>query len=182
MAKKTYYNVVDNVVENIVIFDGEPPWEPRGGIYVDGTDKERVEIGYIYDPETELFSESVSNNIYLHTNLSGGDGIDPIGITNDGIESISILATFRTGEDSESDVITSINSSWRVTIRNKNNDIYDIVNVTFTNGVVSFNYTTTSSPDICSIVESDFEDVTIGETTYEIKLIGNTTFKVYRSL
>jgi hypothetical protein len=121
-------------------------------------------------------------DIYLHVTLTDGDGKDPIGIQNDGIDTMNVFATFRQTEDPLSSIITTIdNQEWRVTIKDiTTNSIYDIVNIIFIEGVLNINYTTTNIPAICVILEDDFEIITISEQQYKINLVGNTKFKVFR--
>lgn len=121
--------------------------------------------------------------LFIHLAMSGGDGRDPIGIRNNGIDALNVVATFRESENPSSPVITAIDGvSWRITVRNAKGDIYDIVDVAFAAGVASFAYTTDNKPDVCQILESDFEQIEIGGTTYTLKLIGDNIFKVYRQL
>ena len=123
-----------------------------------------------------------NNYLYIHIGMADGDGLDPIGIINNGTDKITITATFRSGTEPNSSVITAVTGmSWRVSIRN-NVDIYDIIMIPFINGVATVNYTTTGLPGICSISESDLEQITVGDTIYVLKIIGDTTFKVYRTL
>lgn len=122
------------------------------------------------------------NHLCIHLAMTDGDGREPLGIKNNGVDALGIVATFRQSEDPASPIITAVNMAWRVTIRNEAGLIYDIVDVSFVEGVASFSYTTTGAPDICGILESDFEPYDLGGTIYEFKLIGNATFKVYRQL
>jgi hypothetical protein len=123
------------------------------------------------------------SELFIHLGMTDGDGREPLGIKNNGTDILGIVATFRQSADPVSPVIEAITGlSWRVTIRNEAGRIYDIVDVAFVNGVASFNYTTTGNPDICSIRESDFDQIELGGTTYVLKLVGDSTFKVYRQL
>jgi hypothetical protein len=123
------------------------------------------------------------DRLFIHLAMTGGDGRDPIGIQNNGIDALNVVATFRQSESPSSAVITAIDgASWRITVRNAKGDVYDIVDVAFTAGVASFAYTTNNKPDVCRILEADFEQIEISGTTYQLKLIGDSTFKVYRQL
>ena len=120
-------------------------------------------------------------NIYLHVSLSGGDSKVPIGLKNDGVQTLVVTATFRSGELPTSDVLTIIDATeWRVNIRNSEGAIYDIVNIIFNAGISTFNYTTTNYATVCEIVESDFEVVELVDATYNIKLVNPVIFKVFR--
>jgi len=139
--------------------------------------------GVFYKPEPGSPGET-PNYLFLHIDLSDGDGIDPIGMLNNGIDTISIAAAFRETEDPASAVLTVINGMWRVVIRDSDNLVYDIIGVNFTNGESNFQYTTSNKAAICTIKESDLNAIPIvmGETTYKIKLVNPVTFKVYRVL
>jgi len=122
--------------------------------------------------------------LYLHITLTDGDGIDPIGMLNDGVDAISISAAFRQTADPASAVLTMITGMWRVVIRDSDNLVYDIIGVEFINGVASFPYTSTNRPAICKLHESDLNalPIIIGETEYKIVLVNPVEFKVYRTL
>jgi len=123
------------------------------------------------------------NYLYIHLAMTGGDGRDPIGIHNDGIDAMNVVATFRETEDPASPVIEAVDGvSWRITVRNHVGSVYDIVDVAFMAGIASFAYTTENNPDVCCILESDFEQIELGGITYTLKLIGDSSFKVYRQL
>ena len=138
-------------------------------------------------------------DVYLHITLTDGDGKLPIGIKNDGIDTVNVFATFRQTEDPTSPVITAIdNVEWRVTIRevtirevtdtnyipgmpiSTTGPVYDIVNIIFIQGVLNFNYMTTNKAAICNIIEEDFEILTMGENQFKMNIVGDTTFKVFR--
>ena len=122
--------------------------------------------------------------LHLHITLTDGDGIDPIGMLNDGVDAISISAAFRQTADPASAVLTMITGMWRVVIRDSDNLVYDIIGVEFINGVASFPYTSTNRPAICKLHESDLNalPIIIGETEYKIVLVNPVEFKVYRTL
>lgn len=131
----------------------------------------------------EPVEEVTPNYLYIHIAMTDGDGREPLGIKNDGIDSLGIVATFRASDDPVSPVITQVTGmTWRVNIRGSLNQIYDIIDVAFVDGIASVAYVTTDKADVCQVLESDFEQITVGETTYTLKLVGNTTFKVYRNL
>jgi len=119
--------------------------------------------------------------IYLHVNVTDGDGKEPIGVKNDGVNYLSVEATFRVSSDPGSTVIATITEQeWRVTVRDANDAIYDVVNVKFVSGICTFQYVTTNSPTFCSIIESDFDLVEMAGVTYKILLVDEVIFKVYR--
>jgi len=133
---------------------------------------------------SRLYVEPFEPNIYLHLSVTGGDGKEPIGVLNDGTDSINVTCTFRKTSDPVSDILTAITGlSRRVTVRKDTGECYDIFSITFVDGISSFAYKTTLDPAICEIKESDFLPVDSGyEVPYIINLIGDNTFKVYRSL
>ena len=141
-----------------------------------------VEVPYVapvvYTPPTG------PTPLHLHITLTDGDGIDPIGMLNDGVDAISISAAFRQATDPASAVLTMITGMWRVVIRDSDNLVYDIIGVNFINGVASFPYTTTNRPAICKLHESDLNalPIIIGETEYKIVLVNPVEFKIYRTL
>jgi hypothetical protein len=130
------------------------------------------------------FIDSPDYSLYLHINLTDGDGEEPIGILNDGIDSLHVNAIFRQTSESSSQILTMINNYWRVVIRDSDGLIYDIVKVTFVNGVADLYYKTTNKPAICNLLEKDLNEMPVIFNTiqYTIKIVGDTKFKVYRSL
>jgi len=119
--------------------------------------------------------------IFLHIDLSDGDGLSPIGIVNDGANSIHVVATLRQTSDPNSDVIP-LSGKWRIPIRDDQGHIYDIILVNVIDGVADFYYSTTHRPAVCHIDEKDFEPLSYNNELYLIKIVGNTTFKVYRAI
>jgi len=186
-----YAQIIDGIT-NIIEVEPEmvQPLRDNGLTIIDITSLDpQPKTGWEYDYDTGEFippetpETPVVNYLYIHLEMTDGDGREPIGIKNDGVDGLSVVATFRQSEDPESSVLTSVTGmSWRVTIRDISNQVYDIVDVTFTNGVSSFVYTTSDKPAICYIREYDLEKVTFGDTEYTLKLVGDTTFKVYRQL
>jgi hypothetical protein len=120
--------------------------------------------------------------IYLHIDMVDGDGKEPIGIKNDGIDYMTVTATFRATDNPASPVISAINEEWRVLIRDNNNAIYDVVLIVFTEGIAEFAYKTTNRPAVCTMLESDLELVTLGEDIYKLKLASDARFTIYRTL
>jgi len=181
-----YAQILNDKVHWIGEYDTPPEFNESVGLFIDVTElEEQPKEGWSYNSENQSFltNEEVINYLYIYLAMTDGDGRKPLGIKNDGIDSLGIVATFRQTEDPESVVIEVITDmSWRVTIRESSGSIYDIIDVIFTNGIASLNYVTTNKTSICDIKESDFEKITFGGTEYTLKLIGDTTFKVYRQL
>lgn len=139
-----------------------------------------------YYPEgkyEKLLVPSPPSYLYLHVNMADGDNRDPLGIKNNGNDHITFTATFRQSADPASAVITQIDGlSWRVNIRDDQGFIYDIIDVEFTAGVAVEEYSTDQKPAVCQVLESDFEAIKSAGTTYQIKLVGEILFKVYRKI
>ena len=133
-------------------------------------------IGWVYDANTNTFSAPEEEQfIYLHLNLSGGDGEEIPGIANDGTESITVTAALRLGSEEDSDII-ALDFSIRVNILDNNNTIVDIIKVNFVSGECSFNYTTTGNRGDYRI-----SDVYDGQLNgYSVKVLGDLNFKVYK--
>ena len=120
--------------------------------------------------------------LYMHVTMVDGDGKEPIGLKNDGIDYMTATCTFRATENPLSPVITSINEEWRVLIRDNDSLIYDVVLVVFTNGVATLVYKTINKPGICTMQESDLELIELGGNTYKVKLANTVKFFIYRTL
>ncbi len=119
------------------------------------------------------------NKLYFNITMTDGDGLSPLGMLNDGVSKIDCSITI---EDSNGDTITTLNDSFRIVIRSASGAVYDQFPITFVDGVASFSYTTTSSPDICTLSEEDLITLPIDSVDYAFGIKGDTTFKIYRSL
>lgn len=133
--------------------------------------------------------------VWYHIEMTGGDGKIPLGIQNNGTDSIMVAVTVRETEDKESP-IRSINDSFRVEIKAQDGTTYDVLLVTLTNGVGSVSYTDSGTKgDILTITIPKDLFVTINESggisvvnrgsqhsgeIYSVHLIGDTQFVVYR--
>lgn len=51
---KTYavINEQTNIVENVILWDGEPPWQPPAGTYVQSLEGTEAGIGWKFENET----------------------------------------------------------------------------------------------------------------------------------
>ncbi|GEM_PF-4165578 len=185
------YALINNdIVENVIIADAAfAALVAQENQHVVDVTELPVGTGYMYrdgvfyKPEEEA-PATPESYLFLHINLSDGDGIDPIGMLNDGTDTISISAAFRETEDPASNILAMINGMWRVVIRDSDRLVYDIIGVNFVNGMASFSYKTTNRPAICKLHESDLNalPIIIGETEYKIVLVNPVEFKVYRTL
>jgi len=121
--------------------------------------------------------------LYAHIAITDADNTIPPGVENDGQDSMRVTITIRAGSSSEAAVVRAVNGlSWRVHLRTSDNVVGDIVKVTFVRGVSSFLYTTTGQPGIYNVSESDLEVFAMGNMYYKVLLLGDTQFKVYRTL
>jgi hypothetical protein len=48
--------LIDNVIQNIAIWDGVSPWTPEGFVLIDITNIPNAIIGSIFDPDSQTFS------------------------------------------------------------------------------------------------------------------------------
>lgn len=139
---------------------------------------------FIYNSQGELIKvineDADKNKIYLHLSMTDGDGMEPIGIVNNGTDTINVTAALRVSDDIGSPIIP-YSKAWRIIIRESGNKIYDQIKVAMVNGVISFNYHTVGAPAICRIDPSDMtETFDIQGDQYLLEVLGNTEFKVYR--
>jgi hypothetical protein len=133
--------------------------------------------------------------IWYHMSVTGGDGKVPVGIRNDGIDSLLVTITARETEDPTSP-IRPITDNFRVDIKTQDGSVYDVVLVAFVNGVGTINYTDDNKkgnnlmvtiPDNLKVMVN--EDGSVSVVTrgviptgniYSVYLIGSTHFVVYR--
>ena len=118
---------------------------------------------------------------YLHVTVSGGDGDVPPGIRNDGQDSLQVNVALRAGEDPASAVVP-LDGAWRIIVRDDTGAIYDVVKVQLTAGQASIAYTSDQRPAACRLLESDFISVEYAGQEYQVRLVGDTNFKVFREL
>ena len=133
--------------------------------------------------------------MWYHIEMTGGDGKKPVGIQNNGTDSITVAVAVRETEDKESPV-RPINDSFRVDIKTQDGVTYDVLLVTLKNGVGSVTYTDSSAKgnNLSITIPRDLL-VTINESgvitvvtrgsnpegnVYSVHLIGDTQFVVYR--
>ena len=150
----------------------------------DSTDPDGTETHHISGTFTITSGQTWTSlgYLYLHVGMVDGDGKDPIGIVNNGTDSMAVTITFRATASPTSTVITAVNDSWRVLIRDSDGAIYDVILITFVNGVATFTYKTTNRPAVCTMQESDMEIITLGSDNYKLKLVAEPKFTIYRTL
>ncbi len=135
------------------------------------------------DDQGQITAVELPRQLWLHLDISGGDGDDPPGIKNDGAHALAISAALRASEDPDSPLV-EVDGDWRITIRDDTGAIYDVVKVSMTSGRVTISYTTSARPALCRLDESDFAPLPdpAGGAPYTIRLAGQTRWKVYRTL
>lgn len=146
--------------------------------FTGGLQSDTANIGDTWDGVD--FIRPDENNLYVTISMSGGDGrTDPIGVANDGVEAlvVGIAIKDKTG------ATVTISGSWRITLRHEDGAVYEVLAVTITNGLASFNYTTTGRMGEVSINDYDLtEKFPINGKTYSLKVAGASKFKVYRRI
>lgn len=145
--------------------------------------------------QVDLLENPPRYEIWYHMSVTGGDGKVPVGIRNDGVDALVVTITARETEDPTSP-IRPVNDNFRVDIKTEDGSVYDVVLVTFVNGVGVINYTddnkkgnnlTVTIPENLRVsINNDgtVSVVTRGVTPegniYSVYLIGSTRFVVYR--
>ena len=198
---------LDNVAQefpvvNIAVYDRDDAdiqafREMPGSIQISSASKEILTFTPGTQPQPGPETSDIIP-IYVHIDITGGDGEDVVGIKNDGTDSCTITATIRSGIESDSTIINAVSSSWRVNIRNLAGSIADVVKITFVNGQVTFNYTTLPNAQCGTYFispEDVYEEFEMGGTTYKFTLVQRCEsseatptepiwpcFKVYREL
>lgn len=134
--------------------------------------------------EERYYFDGLTNYIYMHITISGGDNKIPPGIENNGIDALIFNCAFRKGIETTSDIITEISGiSFRTPIRDDSGKIYDLRNIPFTNGTVTFEYKTQKGTGMFHIDETDFtHEVNLDGIKYSIRLPNEISFKVYDSV
>lgn len=145
--------------------------------------------------QANLLNNPQRYEIWYHMSVTGGDGKFPVGIKNDGVDSLVVTITARETQELESP-IRPINDSFRVDIKTEEGYVYDVVLITFVNGVGTINYTddnkkgnnlvVTIPENLKVSVDNDGHVTVVGfdsrteETVYSVHLTGDTRFVVYR--
>lgn len=156
-------------VKNVIISDSIP----ENGIQSDTANIDDSWDGFNFTAPEE-------NNLFVTISMSGGDGrTDPVGVANDGVESLGISIAIKNKAGS----VIPISGSWRIILRRSGGSEDETLAVTLTNGIASFDYTTTGKTGEVSINNSDLtEKFDIGGKTYGLKVAGDSNFKVYRKI
>lgn len=138
-----------------------------------------IEDGQVVDMQTPPSDPEV----WLHLSVTGGDGEDPPGAPTDGTNPLSVSAVLRATDDPASSILTGVNRSYRITVRDDRDATYDVRKITLVDGEMApVNYSGTGQPAVCEVLESDFEQVKAGDTLYTVRLAERVRFKFFGTL
>ena len=179
--------VVYNLSTNEIVAFGENPPAGEGEAIAILTDDNLAQYltlcasiingEIVWDNEklSQLMAGDLDTTVFVDITLSGGDGRnDPIGLLNDGIDAVHVVATIK---DRDGNTVP-VTMPFRVELRRENGEIYDIVLVNVVNGVAEFDYKTTLPP---ALVYIDEKDLVVGEGLIA-KLSRPVKVKIYRRL
>jgi hypothetical protein len=142
-----------------LVLPGEPE---RGDIvritYDTGVIRER----YYYPPPDD---PTQLTQRYIHVLLSGAAG-NPPAFGADGVDTITLTISVRTGIEPDSPVVTGINAKWDLPVRNTDNVVHDWLYFDFVNGEATVDYSTTRSGRL-AIMAAD-ADIVLGSTHYSL--------------
>jgi hypothetical protein len=158
----------------------------HGGLaWVDPDDQydHRVEAA-IEAGEVASVQTAPVNEVWLHLSAAGGDGEDPPGAPTDGSVPLTISAALRATQDPASAVLTGVNRSYRITVRDAaTGAVYDVRKITLASGeMAAVNYSGNGQAGECEVLESDFEQVEAGGTLYTVRLAQPVRFKFFGTL
>jgi hypothetical protein len=123
------------------------------------------------------------SEVWLHLSVAGGDGEDPPGAPTDGSAPLSVSAALRATQDPASAILAGVNRSYRITVRDDQGAVYDVRKITLASGeMAAVNYFGTGEPGVCEVLESDFDQVESGGTTYTVRLAQPVRFKFFGTL
>lgn len=117
--------------------------------------------------------------IYAHVTLSK----PTLCINADPADTIAFEVHLKPGIDPAAEDLP-VNHTWQIRIRNENDLFYDTFGATFVNGVfgASYHYQEGLPLGRYHLDETDFDRVTVGNTTYTVKLLAPVEFTLYREL
>lgn len=153
-------------------------WTPEMA-YLDGD--ARAPIDHDCGPYTLKVTEYASPGpfVYAHVTLSA----NMLCINADPPDSISFECHLKATDDPEDDDLP-INYTWNIRLRNENDLFFDTFASSFVNGYFGGLYEYQSGLPLgrYHIEEADFDKLTIGNTTYTVKLLEPLIFTLYRNL
>ena len=140
-------------------------------------------IGLKYDAQTGQFYPPIPVvDVFVHGGISGGDGKVPPGIKNNGIDAVNVDAWLR-WSPSPSSPLFPWTGEWRVILRGAGGNVQDQIILNFVGGECHRTYSTTTAPDIYSVMEEDFLPEIVGGVMYNFRLANShqiPVVKVYR--
>jgi hypothetical protein len=153
-------------------------WTPRYN-YVDGNYRENEEFdGQIYCDKVNMY-ESLFPTIWVHVTLSQ----DHIDVNADPPETITFTATIKLTQGGEGDPLP-IYETWFIRLRHEDGFSFDNIRSDFVNGVCSYIYEHEPDAPLGNwyLDENDFDQITVGEMSYTVKLAHPVTFNLHRTL
>ena len=177
LLDRSFGNMDDSKVYGCGVDDGGYPWVELEDDQVAGL--------------PDSIDHTEYNLVYLHIEMSGGDSKTPIGIVNDptvsGLGTMTVTYSLKDGPES-TDSILSIGEdmSWRIPIKTIDGAEYETIKIDLIDGQEnSFNYSVESAgakTATCQILECYFEPIEISSESYKVIIVGDTTFRIYRSI
>lgn len=169
--------------------------DPETGIRLDGDPSYGDTVRYVYYTESTGKTTIVDKiwapvppppvvriKVFIHVDITGGDGEVPPGINKNNVDFVSITFTLRETENPASAVKTAISRNWQVKLRDQDGNLYDYLQVAFVNGVATIQYTATR-PGVVSIFKEDVSDIISGaEVTLVPSASTSPMLKVYNDL
>jgi hypothetical protein len=103
--------------------------------------------------------------------------------SSDPNDAIALTAALRAGPEPDAPVLP-ISATWPIMLRQKNGLAMDNILITFANGTFAGEYTYTSGLPLGEwcLDEQDFDPVTFGGQTYQVRLSNPIRFTIYRNL
>lgn len=147
--------------------------------YLDGD--ARAPIDHDCGPYTLKVSEYVTPGpfVYAHVTLSK----TTLCINADPVDSISFEVHLKATDDPEDDDLP-VNYTWQIRVRNENDLFFDTFSANFVSGFFGgvYEYKDGLPLGRYHIAEADFDTITLGATTYTVKLLEPLEFTLYRDL
>lgn len=132
----------------------------------------------LYCDNLANYTPTISPAIYVHCTMTKA-----LLCASDPEDTIPFTASIRSGPEPDAPIIP-ISAIWPIMLRQKNGLAMDNILVQFVDGAFAGNYTYNPSQPLGEwyLDEQDFATVTMGETTYQVKLADPVRFTIYRNL
>jgi hypothetical protein len=152
-------------------------WTPERA-YISGGES-LLPIDHDCEPYVNAVQNYITPAIWAHVSLSK----ETLCINSDPADFITFSAALRVSPDPES-LILPINYSWNLKLRDENGLIQDTFHSIFVNGAFSGMYSYKEGLPLgrYHLDEADFDRITVGATTYSVKLTTPLEFTIYRNL